>query len=600
MRNTMSTVTPTGLARSRAARRAIPSVEPMERRALLASVPADLQAWLAVQNEALQFEQETANNLSSTDAPTFESGLDQIYEQADQDSQGPDVAYFSDLAAGFWEQIGENEIDIDYTLEGVNDGYQQFIQPGIDVAAQQLASETQTIQQYYASLPGNLTATLETGNDSLDATAGQPLSGAIAVINVDNPDLGASGLTGQIINQTDGTTTPADIVPAGQDTWDVYDTESFQDPGPNDVTVDVSDQQGDTIQLQGQVSVTAPPPTANSPGTSSQLPPATNTPSTASLVPEPFPNVGPPARIVLRGGVQFNRSMVEEAERLANGVVDQINSSIRAGAAVVDFAKLPPSAKAQLIGSAIDNYATELKNSLDEAQRDPAGAAARWLGSVVRDTVKTLSDSNAAETAGRQVVRRLLSNATGSLGASKPSRGVGHIIKPVAGAGTAALEGGLEKAAIRYFASQGEKILRSKIGGSDRGIDIASYVGQGTRARLIISESKNLGGIVRGASLTALGSGKQGVDRVNLKRLESNLAVIRRSIENGVQDPTTRQTLLTQLDPNSQTGPILRLVGNTAKGTSFDESAIQEIMQDVSSVVKFQWPPVILNLTVSK
>ena len=238
-----------------------------------------------------------------------------------------------------------------------------------------------------------------------------------------------------------------------------------------------------------------------------------------------------------------------------------------------------------------------------QSRRGPArsaGAAARWLGSAVRDTVKTLSDNNAAEAAGRRVVRSLLSNATGSLGASKPSKGVGHIIKPVARAGTTALEGGLEKAAIRYFASRGEKILRSKIGGSDRGIDIASYVGQGTGARLIISESKNLGGIVRGTSHTALGSGKQGVDRVNLERLESNLAAIRRSIENQVQDPTTRQTLLAQLDPGSQTGPILRLVGNTAKGTAFNESDIQEIVQDVSGVVKFQWPPVILNLTVPK
>ena len=164
----------------------------------------------------------------------------------------------------------------------------------------------------------------------------------------------------------------------------------------------------------------------------------------------------------------------------------------------------------------------------------------------------------------------------------------------------AALEGGLEKAAIRYFALQGEKILRSKIGRSDRGIDVASYIGQGTGARLIISESKNLGGLVPGKSLTALGSGKQGVNRVNLRRLESNLAAIRRSIENQVQDPTTRQTLLAQLDPGSQTGPILRLVGNTAKGTTFNESDIQEIVRDISGVVKFQWPPVILNLTVPK
>jgi hypothetical protein len=153
---------------------------------------------------------------------------------------------------------------------------------------------------------------------------------------------------------------------------------------------------------------------------------------------------------------------------------------------------------------------------------------------------------------------------------------------------------------IKYLRSSGIETDQRTSTETVVGIDIASYVGQGTGARLIITEGKNVSGTVSAASLTALGSGKQGVDRVNLKHLESNLAAIRRSIENRVQEPTTRRTLLAQLAPNSQTGPILRLVGNTEKGTLFDESTIQEIVRDVSSVVKFQWPPVIENLIVQK
>jgi hypothetical protein len=587
-----------GAARSRRARRATPSVEPMERRALPAPVPTSLQGWISIQQEALQAEQEAADNLS-TDGPDLDSELNQIYQQAEQAEQDPEVEYFEDEAAGFWEQISENDIGIDYVLEG-DYWYQSDIQPGVNDAAQELSEEVQNIQQYFAAMPGNLVASLDQVAGPLAATAGQALSGAIAVVNVVNPYLGASGLTGQIVNQTDGTTTPAQIVQTGTDTWDVYDPEPFVDPGTNDVTIDLGDQQGDTFQLQGEVSVTVPP-SGGSPAPAPQPPTEPSPTTTAPQLPLPFPNVGPPTKIDLtHRGAKFNRSIVEEAERLPNGVVKEINSTLRAGAAAVDFAQLTPAAKAQLIGTAIENYTTELKHSLAEARRDPSGAAARWLGSIVRDTVDTLSDNNAAEAAGRQVVRNLFSKATGPFGASKPSRGVGHIVKPVARAGTVALEGGLEKAAIRYFASRGEKILRSQIGLSSRGIDIASYVGQGTGARLIITEAKNVSGTVSGASLTALGSGKQGVNSVNLRRLKSNLAAIRRSIEKRVQDPDTRQTLLDQLDPNLQTGPILRLVGNTAKGTVFDESAIQEIVRDVSGVVKFQWPPLIENLTVLK
>ena len=491
-------------------------------------------------------------------------------------------------------EISEAQGAIDYAAHG-NTGYLQGLGQFLDGLAANLADETAQATNYFAGISDLTASPIPEG--SITAGSGQGFDGLVGVASL-SPNGFDDQVTGVRAAVTiDGVPASASVVPeASGSSWDVYSSFDIQAPGSYTLVANVTDNQGDTASASDTVLVTY-----QNQGGSPQLPPTTNPPSTVPQLPLPFPNVGPPTKAVdlMHPGAKSNHSIDQEAERLANGVVKEINSLLRAGAAVAAFAKLTPAAKAQLVDSAIDSYTTELKHNLAAARRDPAGAAWRWLGSVVRDTVKTLSDNNAAESAGRQVVRKLLSNATGTLGTSKSPKGA-HIIKPVARAGTAALEGGLEKAAIRYFALQGEKILRSKIGRSDRGIDVASYIGQGTGARLIISESKNLGGLVPGKSLTALGSGKQGVDRVNLRRLESNLAAIRRSIENQVQDPTTRQTLLAQLDPGSQTGPILRLVGNTAKGTTFNESDIQEIVRDISGVVKFQWPPVILNLTVPK
>ena len=317
--------------------------------------------------------------------------------------------------------------------------------------------------------------------------------GAIAVVNVENPYLGVSGLTGQIINQTDGTTTPAQIVQTGTDTWDVYDPEPFEDPGTNDVTIDLGDQQGDTFQLQGEVSVTVPP-------------------SGARRLPSPSLRRRPTRRVRSRNSRCRSRTSARPRRSISRIRGAKFESIDRGGGGAAGQRSRRGdqfhaacggrrggfrAAHARRQGAARRHRDRELHHRAEaqprRARRDPAGAAARWLGSVVRDTVHTLSDNNAAEAAGRQVVRNLFARATGPFGASKPSGGVGHIIKPVARAGTAALEGGLEKAAIRYFASHGEKILRSQIGRSSRGIDIASYVGQGTGARLIITESQERG-----------------------------------------------------------------------------------------------------------
>jgi hypothetical protein len=437
--------------------------------------------------------------------------------------------------------------------------------------------------------PDDLAAT-PAGNDTFSVATGQRLSGYIAVVTIPDPSLTVTDLTGSITNQTDGTTTPADIVAAGSDTWDVYDTETFNDPGKNDITVNVSDQQGDGIVLQGEVSVNG----GGGQDGGGQTP---GSPGLLPLLPMPFPNVGPPSSAVTHPGEKFNRSVVEESERLANGVVKGINSLLASGNAVAAFAQLTPDQQANLIRSGIDDYANELQHGLAAAQRDPTGAVARWLDAVVKNTVDMLSDNNAAENAGQQVVQRLLNKVSGP---STPSGGTRHIIKPIAGSGAKTLEGGLENAAFHDFEAAGENMLSSKIGSSNRGIDIASYVGQGAGAQLILTEAKNVSGIVRAASITALGSGRQGVDNVNLRRLESNIDAIRKSIEDNVQNTATQKTLLDQLNPNARTGPILRLVGNTAKGTIFEESTIQKIVDEVSGVVKFQWPPIIENISIPK
>ena len=106
------------------------------------------------------------------------------------------------------------------------------------------------------------------GTDTFSVTTGQPLSGAVAVVTIPYPTLTVTGLTGSITNQTDGTTTPAKIVPDGTGGWDVYDTEDFPDPGPNEIVVELRDQQGDTATLQGHVTVNAPQPNPSVPAPS--------------------------------------------------------------------------------------------------------------------------------------------------------------------------------------------------------------------------------------------------------------------------------------------------------------------------------------------
>jgi hypothetical protein len=104
------------------------------------------------------------------------------------------------------------------------------------------------------------------GNDTFSVTDGQTLTSPIAVVGTPDPSLTVTGLTGQITDQSSGATIAAKIVPTGEFTWDVYDTEPFTDPGPNEVTVRLADYQGDSTTLQGKVTVTAPSSNGSSAG----------------------------------------------------------------------------------------------------------------------------------------------------------------------------------------------------------------------------------------------------------------------------------------------------------------------------------------------
>ena len=97
------------------------------------------------------------------------------------------------------------------------------------------------------------------GTDSFSVTAGQPLTGEVAIITIPDPNLTVTGLTGQITNLTDGTTTTANIVPAGPGTWDIYDSENFNHPGTDTISIEIHDNQGDSTALKGQVTINAPP-----------------------------------------------------------------------------------------------------------------------------------------------------------------------------------------------------------------------------------------------------------------------------------------------------------------------------------------------------
>ena len=123
------------------------------------------------------------------------------------------------------------------------------------------------------------------GNDTFSVSDGQALQGEVATFQLNDPNATVTGLTGQITNQTDGTTTPPKIIQVGSNTWGVYDPATFDHPGTNTVSIKLADFQGDSATLQGQVTVSAPTNPTPSPGQ-----PAPTSPGGPSRKHKPHPH----------------------------------------------------------------------------------------------------------------------------------------------------------------------------------------------------------------------------------------------------------------------------------------------------------------------
>jgi hypothetical protein len=158
--------------------------------------------------------------------------------------------------------------------------------------------------------PDDLSST-PVGTDTFSVTAGQPLAGEIATVTIPDPNLTVTGLTGEITNNTDGTTTPANIVPEGPGTWGIYDTEDFKDPGTDTISIQIQDHQGDSTFLQGRVTVNAPTPTpiGGGSGGGGQTPGdggRTTVPTSPQTPPNPTAQNPPPA---LLNPLNFNKRL---------------------------------------------------------------------------------------------------------------------------------------------------------------------------------------------------------------------------------------------------------------------------------------------------
>ncbi len=108
--------------------------------------------------------------------------------------------------------------------------------------------------------PDNLVVS-PVGTDTFSVTTGQPFQGAVATIQVADPNVPLTGLTG-VFDNGDGTQSLATIVPASPGPgWVVSDPHPFTRPGTYFIVLQLTDDQGDTPRvLQGHVMVTAPSP----------------------------------------------------------------------------------------------------------------------------------------------------------------------------------------------------------------------------------------------------------------------------------------------------------------------------------------------------
>jgi hypothetical protein len=96
-----------------------------------------------------------------------------------------------------------------------------------------------------------------------------------------------------------------------------------------------------------------------------------------------------------------------------------------------------------------------------------------------------------------------------------------------------------------------------------------SFSGTGRNAKLFINEVKNVTGRVRGSKFTVFGLGWGGGGVFDDAIVQS-----RKAIATAGLDKTTRKVLLDQLENKTAT---IRLIGNSAKGTSFASSVIERV-----------------------
>ncbi len=423
----------------------------------------------------------------------------------------------------------------------------------------------------------------------------------------------------------------------GGNSLSIYGSHTYNQTGTYDVTLYVTGPDGQTDSVTtdqvivsqapgtppGTTQPTSPNPTPTTPSPTPASPDPTSTnpnptpgqptptpPFVFPQIPLPFPSV-PPATSAI--GPKSNRSIDKEFMRLLNGMVEQTNAIVQALEGIANFAALPQAQKQQLVTSAFQNAGGALGKLANAAQKDPTGTTGKILSGLVQQVIQAGSDNNAAGTGGKLIVSELAAAAAAST-AKKLTGAVAKRLfneagveeppqlqqpsnsQPTKKGGTAALEGGLESATVKKLISDGEQVLSAKVGKTDKGFDVASWIQTAKGPQLIITEVKNFKGNVPGSKFTAIGFGKQGADLVNLKRLQSNIAVVADSIRNDVSDPAIQQELLSQLSGTSATQPVLRLVGSQAKGTVFNQSLMDSILQDISPVLKLQleWPPTLI------
>ncbi len=165
--------------------------------------------------------------------------------------------------SGEWVKNGQDSqvIDTGSTESLTLEGSHTYNQPGeFPVHVYVTGPDGQTADRFTTWVivrqrPNELSATPAPGGDVFSVTTGQELTGAVLVVHAVDPNAVVTGLKGEIHDAADGSTTSAVFVPMGQSTWDVYDTETFNDPGTNDLFINVNDVQGDTVTGSDQVVV---------------------------------------------------------------------------------------------------------------------------------------------------------------------------------------------------------------------------------------------------------------------------------------------------------------------------------------------------------